>query len=264
MGNIASVSISDRASQGNKGVVEGSFTLSSSYATSGDSYTSALLGMSRVDDLKVFPAGGYTFEASKTNNTSGLIKAYINGDSNASQTATLNLNDDDSAASNGLALYFRYTSGLFGQLAYVSPTNINSYFQVGNGSGINVAVNNDDNIAVTTGGGVIIYFDEDATAGSRLLFISPMNKDGYVATSDPDVVIKITDADGAASAGVQVYFDEDASNDYEKALFVSPTNADGTETVGGTYTFPAVDTQEVASGQSLTGITARFKATGAL
>lgn len=61
-----------------------------SYATGGVSVTAGLFGLSRIEDLIIDPAGGYTFEFDKTNSK---IKAYRSG----SHTHDLHLNDADVA-----------------------------------------------------------------------------------------------------------------------------------------------------------------------
>ena len=52
---------------GNKGFTAGTAVFSSSYATSGESFTAATFGLGNIDHLSVTSAGGYTFEVDMAN-----------------------------------------------------------------------------------------------------------------------------------------------------------------------------------------------------
>jgi hypothetical protein len=54
-------------------MVHGTLSLSSSYATNGDTYTSANFGLARIDRLMLGASGGYTFTPDYTNSK---IKSY--------------------------------------------------------------------------------------------------------------------------------------------------------------------------------------------
>ena len=148
----------------------------------------------------------------------------------------INLIDDDSAASNGVAVYAHIDEvvedgSAIGHLEFVSPTNADTEVDTA-AAGATVQVIDDDAAASA---GTAIYFDEDGTDGSRLMFVSPEDRDVYIPLSNGEY-IHITDNNDAASTGVQVYIDEDAAADDDKFLFVSPTDVDGTDTVTGSQT----------------------------
>ena len=72
--------------------------------------------------------------------------------------------------------------------------------------------------------------------------------------------IKIDDDDNAATAGVAVYFDEDAAAQEDRLKFVSPTDTDGT---GVTQDSTAAVAAEVANATDLSALTdVRFMAVG--
>lgn len=135
--------------------------------------------------------------------------------------------DDDSAASNGTALYLHIDElgeSPFGHLESVTANNADSTFSIGNGGPV-VKVEDDDAAAT---GGVQIYFDEDAAnLDERFLAAVPTGKDAFILASDGRA-IRIKYHATPSTPGVAVYFDDNGSNVYERLLFVSPTNAAGT------------------------------------
>lgn len=133
--------------------------------------------------------------------------------------------DDDNAATAGVAVYVHVDEVLeqgtaLAHLEFVSPTNADGTGTLSNGGATYFI--QDDDLAAT--GGVALYIDEDATLGSRLL--ANTGRDCFVMVGDGEF-IKITHNATPGTPGVQVYFDEDAANAYERLLFVSPTNANG-------------------------------------
>lgn len=142
--------------------------------------------------------------------------------------ATGAVTDDDSAATNGVAVYVHVDEKTeFGlpvaHLESVTAGNADSDFDIG-ASGPTIRVNDDDAAAT---GGLQLYFDEDATnADSRFLFVSPDAKDRFVI-SETGQAIRLKHDASAATNGVAVYFDDDATNEEERLLFVSPTDTDG-------------------------------------
>jgi len=142
------------------------------------------------------------------------------------------LTDDDSAASNGVAVYVHVDAAhealdrRMGHMEFVSPTDTDGSIELSNG--VNAYTIHDDDAAATTG--VALYFDEDATAGSRLL--ANTGFDVYIPTVSGEL-LKITANADPGTPGVQVYLDEDATNAYERLLFVSPTDASGYDYLGG-------------------------------
>jgi hypothetical protein len=76
-----------------------------------------------------------------------------------------------------------------------------------------------------TGGGLQVYFDEDATQPARLLAVLGRLKNAYVPSSNPAYFLQITYSAAAATAGVAVNYDDGADDRLE---FTSPTTANGT------------------------------------
>lgn len=135
------------------------------------------------------------------------------------------MKDDDSAASNGVAVYLHIDElgeSDFGHLECVNAGNADSYFQLAGGGKIRIE---DDDAAAT--GGVAVYFDEDATnPDERFLAAVPSLKDAFIMTTDGRAVrIKYHASPG--TPGVQIYFDDDGATITDRMLFVSPTNANG-------------------------------------
>lgn len=137
--------------------------------------------------------------------------------------------DDDDAASNGTAVYLHLDENSWfglpsGHLESVTAGDASVHFDIGNG-GPRVRVKDDDAAAT---GGLQVYFDEDASSpDSRFLVNNTVTgKDVFVFGSDGSAVRIKHDAN-AASVGVALYLDDDAANIYERLLFVSPTNVDG-------------------------------------
>ena len=84
------------------------------------------------------------------------------------------IEDDDNAATAGVALYFDEDGQEDERFQFVSPINADVYLQTANGRRIRIKDNDD---AATAG--VAVYVDDDgATADERLLFVSPTNADG--------------------------------------------------------------------------------------
>lgn len=163
----------------------------------------------------------------KYDRANGTIKLYYSAAVSQSG-ATITLTDDDSAASNGVAVYVHLDEvmeqgGYLGHLEFVSPTDADATLTLSNGGGT-LKIQDDDNAAT---GGLALYFDEDGTAGSRL--IANTTHTVYIMASNGELV-KITHNADPGTPGVQVYCDEDAANSYERLLFVSPTDADGSDT----------------------------------
>jgi len=140
---------------------------------------------------------------------------------------TINVMDDDSAASNGTAVFLVFAGvGLGNFYSACAGTASVALLDDSSADWFPVLYNADP---ATNLGGTQVYFDEDGAQGARFLFVSPFNQDFYVATSSGKL-IKIADDDSAATNGVALYVDDDAADATERFLFISPTNVDGTET----------------------------------
>ena len=158
--------------------------------------------------------------------------------------------DSDNAASTGVAIYVHIDE--LGEtddahLESVTAGNADFYWALGNGGPV-VRVEDDDAAAT---GGVQLYFDEDAAdPDSRFFAAVPSLKDTFVYASDGRA-IRIKYHATPSSVGVAVYGDDDGANNYERMLFVSPTNADGSfrtdDEVGNTSYVAAVTGLTISS-----------------
>ena len=158
--------------------------------------------------------------------------------------ATLTLTDSDTAETDGVELYVRpIGDGKKAKFFFVSPTNAMGSFTMSDG-GDTVYVYDSDEAAEE--GSSQVYFDEDGTANSRLLTVSAINQDLYVETSSGRW-IKIKDDDTAATNGVGVFFDENGANSYERLLFISPTDTDGSDTVSSSTNWSVVKDEVIVS-----------------
>lgn len=229
---------------GNKRTATFDITFDSSYAFGGESIDKTLLGFaSEISTLSIDNKDGYKFEFDKTNS-----KVVVN-DKPFAETKVV-LTDDDSAASKGVALYLHvdetFEQGAnTGHIEFVSPTNADGTGTAYSG-GPTYYIQDDDAAAT---GGTQIYFDEDATLGSRL--VANIARTTYVEIGGGRR-IRVTKDASASSNGVAVYFDEDATNSYARLLFVSPTNASGYD----------VTSAEVDSATDLSALTVTATATG--
>lgn len=292
-----------RTFSGARQVRRGTITFDSSYPTGGEAITKTNLFLHSLDELTVYPTSGLVFEWDKTN---GKIIAYRSAGFTPAGTnsapaftgsaptftgtapvgSTVNFTDSDGAAAAGVAVYAHVDEVLeqgtaLAHLEFVSPTNADATFTINNGGP--TCYVQDDDLAAT--GGFQVYLDEDGTAGSKLL--ANTGRDCYVMLSNGEFV-KITHNADPGTPGVAIYLDEDAANSYQRILFVSPTNANATDTcpanvamrretpagtnatVTGTVAAPtftgtavaAAALVEVANATNLSAIVARFRAEG--
>jgi hypothetical protein len=218
------VTISNVAPNTNGAKREANFdiTFDSSYPTGGESIDKTLLGfVSSIESLDIPSTDGFRFELDETNQKLKVHdKPYVE--------TTVTVTDLDAAASTGVAVYVHVDEvseqgSDNAHLEFVSPTNADGTGTAYNG-GPTYYIQDDDNAA---SGGLALYFDEDATLGSR--FLANTGRNCYVDIGGGRV-IKVTADASPSSAGVQVYFDEDAATSYGRLLFVSPTNASGSDT----------------------------------
>lgn len=186
---------------------------------------------------QIYPQAGADSLGRKKGYLSASAKAAVNDTitiTNASQIyladlrlasiteEAIDITDDDSASSNGVAVYVHTKDGENAWLEFVSPTNADGTGTLNNGGSTYFVFDSD---AAATDG-VALYFDDDGTtASSRLLVVSPSGKDLYVSLASGKR-IKLTHDASAASNGTQVYFDEDATNTYDRLLSTTANNAD--------------------------------------
>lgn len=140
--------------------------------------------------------------------------------------AKFQMEDDDAAATRGVAVFIVRQGGATGRLYANVP---------GAGASKNDSKTQSDAIVVdknadpaTNLGGVAFYFDEDGAEGARFLWNSATQGDIFIATVKGRL-LPVKHDTAAATKGVQVYFDDDGATASERFLFVSPTNVDGSE-----------------------------------
>lgn len=245
------VTYGDRQRLGSQFAIPFTATFDSSYLTGGETLTAALFGLDRFENIVAEDSEGYTYDLDvATGGATATLKAY---QSSSISPESIKLTDDDTAASNGVALYLHTKDGVHGWLEFVSPTNADGTGLLASG-GSSFTVFDSDAAATD---GVAVYYDQDATnTDERLMAVTQFNQNIYVPVGG-NQFIKIKDNDTAASDGVQVYFDENGTNAYDRLLFVSGSNTDGTATTDDEYRplAPISALVEVTSGTDLSAIT---------
>lgn len=143
--------------------------------------------------------------------------------------STLTIKDDDCAASTGVALYIHKPEALpaNGESRYIThlecatANNADATLRLG-ANGPSLIVEDNDSAAT---GNAALFLDEN---DNRLMAdLDAGDHDVYLQLSDGSL-LRIYDVDDPGCSGVQVYFDDDAANDYERALAVTAGNADDT------------------------------------
>lgn len=145
---------------------------------------------------------------------------------------TLNVMDDDSAASNGTDLFIYPYNGPFWRFASACANTADAgvRFDVA-GDGYAIVTHNAD--PATNLGGIAVYFDEDALSGSRFMFVNATTADDAFVAFTCGRTMRIVNNSDAATDGVAVHFDDDAADVSERLLFISPTDTDGTDVTSG-------------------------------
>jgi hypothetical protein len=165
-------------------------------------------------------AGAQTTSVTDANSqTTAIVRHMILDDQ------TIQIKDDDNAASNGVALYLRLDPNdpRRGHFEFVSPTNVDGTFNLKSDVGTVLVLDNDS--AAT--GSMQVYFDEDGVGDTRLLVNNPVGQNTYVWTGQRWIEV-LHDA-SASTNGVAVYIDEDSADpDTDRLQFVSPTDTSGT------------------------------------
>lgn len=259
---------------GHRWQVAGTIAWDSSYPTGGESLTPANIGLRTIDSLFVEARSGYQFTYDHTNQkvlayrTATLTPAGTISAVQPTFTGTANVgtagivNDDDTAATKGHALY-------------VVPVPQASPITLGTEGGTGTGMIQDDDTAATTGVAVYVVIDDEeflpTYALGHLEFVSPTNAHGTCTIFNGGPTLLIEDDDSAATNGVAVraiaadggleatltgsgrsvlipvsdgqyikiadtttgsapavYFDEDAANTYERLMAVVVDNADET------------------------------------
>lgn len=219
--------------EGRRRIREVDVTWDSAYVRGGEALTPADLGLAVIESIvPVTPNPDVVVAYDATNSK---LKAFRR---NSPVGVTRTIDDDDDAASEGVAIYVHAptqtadmgrevgtANAVLGWLEFVSPTNANGSFTLSNGDIVDVF--DDDN---ASSGGVQVYCDEDEAVVSPLQAnIATLLRDVVVRTRGGDYILISHDA-SAASNGVAVYFDEDGVEP-NRVKFVSPTNADAVVTI---------------------------------
>lgn len=219
-------------------------TWDSSYAgIAGETFVPGDIGLTKIKKFNAGNKDGFKFDYDYTNDK---IFAY----DKAFVTTKLTLTDLDAAAATGVAVYIHIDETIeqgstSAHAEFISPTTTDGTGVSATG-GPTYYLQHD---ASAASGGVALYFDEDATLGSRLL--ANTGRDCWLNIGGGRYV-KVTHNATPATPGVQVYFDEDAATATARLLFVSPTNASGYD-----ITSPQVD-----SAIDLSGLSVRCEALG--
>lgn len=216
------ITLPDRARSvfGNRRIVSGTLAFDSSYTASGESLTASDLGLSDIDHIVFGHEDGLNFDYDSTNE---VVKVY-----GLTKNPIL-VTDDDSAATNGVAIYLHIADTLtaegtrIGHIESVTAGNADTHITlVSGGPAVQIL---DDDAAATAG--IQLYWDEDGTGGRILGDLDGLGDvDAFVMASDGSF-IRIEDDDSASTNGVALYVDDDAANSYERLLAVAPGDADG-------------------------------------
>ena len=231
------ISISD-ATDSNSNVLQGKFgsntgnlkykaieiTFDSSYPTGGESLTPGMIGLDDIINIIIEPSDGISFGYDYTNEK---IKAY------GVAPVPVTITDDDSAASNGVAVYAHIdTIGTdsdrkIAHLESVTANNATVTYQA-NATLTTASIGTmwDDDAAASSG--LQVYVDEngdtDLSAAKFLVDNDTTETDLYVPLSDGSYLTLYND-DSASSNRVAVYFYDNAGTASAKWLLVSPSNA---------------------------------------
>lgn len=248
------ITLTDVRYVGDRKEVDFDYLLDSNYPDGGEAITGASLGLELELDLITFQDNGtYGGRHDAANGKAIVLHKPEGGQS-------VNVEDDDNAATAGVALYVHVDETLeqgtpLAHLEFVSPTNADGTGTIASG-GATYYVQDDDAAAT---GGVALYFDEDA-ANPDERFLANTGRDCYVMLSNGEL-LKVKHNATPGTPGVQVYFDEDAANSYQRMRFVSPTNTDGTGRTAERVSMLRAGS-EVADGTDLTGVTLKGTARG--
>lgn len=104
-------------SMGSKMGVLADIAFDASYPTGGEGLTPGDVGLTKIDRAIIEPKSGYVFEYDYSNEKLKALTPLAAG------TGTLNLKDDDNAATAGVAVYFDEDGTSGERLRFVSPTN---------------------------------------------------------------------------------------------------------------------------------------------
>lgn len=229
----ASATILKRTVAGSSRVHAVNVALDNSYPLGGEALTVQQLGFDHSIDVVIpLPVDGYSGEYDHVND-----KLKVRWNRLGLSNQSISVKDDDNAATAGVAVYVHIDEvieqgTLLAHLEAVNANNADSVARLFQGGPL-IPIQDDDNAAT---GGLALFFDENDTAGLRFSadfdrITGTDNAPAVVVRAEDGSFIRIKDQDNPSgeSGTVQVYFDDDAANDYQRLLFVSPTNANGSD-----------------------------------
>ncbi len=194
------------------------------YATGG--LVASLVAISRHApiDLKLSSLAGHRYEwVPGTTPANGKIKI------SKVKTLDMNVADVDGADGTGLLVYVHVdelTDKVVrddAHLESITAGNADAPFAIGEG-GPGAVILDDD--AADTGGSILYLDEDDPDPSARLASANGSGRDAFLRLNDGSF-IRIVYKASPQTAGVAVYFDDDATNDWEALMFVSPTDVDG-------------------------------------
>lgn len=233
------VTVTERGQDSYGRYSRGTISMDATYPTGGETITAATFGLSNIGTVEFDSERlGYLFDyvRATASGTTGKVVVYSGGNISGTVAAptftgtaiaseSITLTDDDAAATNGKAVFIQDIDGIGGRFISDLATSVDGTGTLAT-SGSFYTVAYDSTSAPARGKVYRLYFDEDATTGSRFLANFINQKDHYVALPN-GTTIKIVHSATASSLGVAVYFKK-AGTQTAKLLFVSPTNANGT------------------------------------
>lgn len=183
-------------------VLQRTVTFDNSYAAGGEPITAAMFGLTEILEVWVTQPENYEVWFDKAAAT-----LQVNGSGGIGGAGIWTISDNDSAATNGVAVYAHAESAGgssqadIGHLEFVSPTDADGR----DTSGVISIVVNDDDAAATAGAAVFA-----APAGAGLY--ANVGKDIKIPLTDGEFFQITHDADPASNqTAVQLYFDEDGT-----------------------------------------------------
>ena len=215
-------------------------TFDSSYAHGGESLAASDVGLKEIYNVVIPPKDGYVFEWDSTNKKIIVFKGSVG------QAVTIA--DDDSAASTGSALHVLSTADADNVVVYltsVTANNADANLRFGSNANGGACIVDDNNSAASVA--TDLYYDESE---GKFLTVHALNHDTVIQL-DNGQAITMFDDDSAATNGVAVYYDDNATNDYEKLFMVTTGNADLTFRVN-----------EVEGGSSLSSLIVKAQIRG--
>lgn len=228
----------------------GTLTPDSSYPTGGWDAGDISDEFGTIKSVVVDQAGGYLWRYDDGNDT---VKVFHYGQSVSA--ATLQVTDDDSAASNGTDVYVVTRDGVFGWLESVCANNADTYVELSDGE--KLPIRDDDDAASR---GVALYLDEDASTADRRFFAVLTGAQGplYIPCSNGQYLVVSYDADPGTNLGaVACHVDDNGATATDRLLAVTDGDANVT-TNALDDSYLALQTEgameEVANGTNLSSL----------